>query len=388
MKKFKILCFLTAVCCLFLMTACGEKTYSASEYYEPYVSGFNGSGKFGMSINNELKNEILQNALPKDATEMEKFQYELLLSTMEYEAEPDQDLSNGDKVKITVKCDEKALSSIKIKFTDMEFTYSVEGLEDAKIVDLMKDLEVTYEGFSGEATAAVEYIGNDDFIRDNVTYEIWPNGSFANGDEITPQIIYNETLFKDNNYIVENSEPIFTVSGLDEYLRENTDLSEIDKAMYSYVEEVEKNSENYGIGAETSSKGFFANGSFGENYKVTDITITPCRKALFSGINQNEYTIFYKLNYKVEKVTDSATDGREPGFIGESDDLWMCVYLKNIVKHSDGSLEYDIDKIEHNWYGYSFMRSYVGADIDEIYKEYCYDNHLNSLETVIDENIA
>lgn len=388
MKKVKILCFLTTVCCMVLMSACSEKSYSAREYYEPYVSGFNGSGKFGMSVNNELKDEILQNALPKDATEMEEFQYELLLSTMEYDAEPNQGLSNGDQVNVTVKCDEKALSAIKIRFTDTEFTYTVEGLEDAKEVDLMKDIEVTYDGFSGKASATVEYIGNNEFIKDNATYTIYPNDGLANGDEITPQVRYDEKLFRDNNYIVENSEQKFTVSGLDEYLRENVDLSEIDKAMYSYVEEVEKNSQNYGIGAETSSKGFFANGSLGENYKVLDVTITPCRRTLFSGINKNEYTIFYKLNYKVEKITDSATDGHEPGFIGESDNLWMCVYLNNIIKRSDGSLEYNTDNIEQSWYGYSFMRSFVGADIDEIYREYYYDNNLYNLETVIDENIT
>lgn len=388
MNKRIYLCFMTIICCMLIMTACGERNYSAQEYFEPYVSGFNGSGKFGMSVNEELKKEILQNALPKDATEMEEFQYELLLSAMEYDATPNTDLSNGDKVNITVKCDEKALASIKIKFTDTEFTYTVEGLEDAKEVDLMSDLEVSYEGFSGKATATIKYVGSDEFIKDNAAYEIYPNGSLANGDEITPRVKYDEKLFRENNYIIENSEQVFTVSGLDEYLRENADLSEIDKAMYSYVEEVEKNSENYRIGAETSSKGFFTNGSLGEDYKVLDITITPYRKVLFSGTNQNEYVFFYKLNYKVEKTTNSTKDGHEQGFVGESDNLWMCVYLKNIIKRSDGTLEYNTDEINHSWYGYSFMRSFVGYDIDEIYKQYCYDNNLYNLETVIDENIT
>lgn len=388
MKIKKIILGAAAIAAVFL-TGCGVNSYSAEEYYKPYVSGYEGSGTFHMSIDSDMEERIVSECLPKDATEMEELQCYLLLETMEYDAEPNKNLSNGDKVSVKIRCNEEALADMKIKFTDTEFTYTVEGLEEAREIDLTADVTVTFEGMAPNGTAVIEYLGDDDFIKNNVTYSVGysKDGRLSNGDVITICADYDRAVFDENNYIVTNSKKEFTVSGLDDYLREDADLSELDDIMYNYVKELLVSSENYGIGAETSGNGFFKNGSSTEKYKVLAQSVTPCKRSLISGSVKNEYAVFYRLNFTVEKISDSTKDGREKGFTGESDNLYMCVYTKNIIKYADGTIEYNADDLHYNWYGYSFLRNYVGADIEEIYKGYYYSDGRYNLDKIVDENL-
>lgn len=231
MKNKKITLFIAALCFMLMLSACGVKSYSAEEYYEPYVIGLEGNGVFGMNVNSELKNQILNEALPKDATDLEEFQYELLLDTMEYEAEPSKNLSNGDKVKVTVKCDEKALSSIKVKFTNTEFTYTVEGLDTPEKLDVWSDVKITYEGIAPNGKAEIEYIGSNEFIKNNVRYSADKTSSLSNGDEITVTVSCSQTSLDSNLYYIPDNEyeKKYIVEGLGEYLSEATDFSELDK---------------------------------------------------------------------------------------------------------------------------------------------------------------
>ena len=385
MKNKKIIFIITALCCMMIMSACGATSYSAKEYYEPYVVGAEGNGVFKMSVNEDLKEQILNEALPKDATELEEFQYELLLEGMEYEAEPKDNLSNGDIVKIKVKCDEKALSSIKIKFTNTEFTYTVEGLEEVKELDVWSDVNVTYDGIAPNGKIQIEYSGNDDFVKNNVRYSPDKTSGLSNGDEITVKISVSSKSLMDNLCYIPTSdlERKFTVEGLDAYLREDVDLSDIDEKMYAFAEDLNKNSENYQIGAETQAKGFFASGSLSGKYKIIDSNITPFKRVLLSGQYGNEYAVFYKMNYMVESLSGNENAGHESGWTGESDDLYLCIYIEDIMKLADGTLEYDSEKLNYNWYGYSFMRSFVGADFEEVYNKYYYDNSRYNLEQII-----
>lgn len=55
MKNKKITLFIAALCFMLMLSACGVKSYSAEEYYEPYVIGLEGNGVFGMNVNSELE---------------------------------------------------------------------------------------------------------------------------------------------------------------------------------------------------------------------------------------------------------------------------------------------------------------------------------------------
>lgn len=277
MKKLRILIGVFAAVCTLALTSCGMKSYSAKAFFEPYVTGYEGSGTFNMKINSDMEEQIVNECMPGDATGTEELFYYTLLESIEYDAEPEQNLSNGDKVKVKIKCDEDALAAKKIKFTDTEFIYTVEGLEEAIKIDLMKDVNVTFEGLSPNGEVKIEYAGNDDVIKNNVSYSY--TGEVKNGGSITVKASYSQAAFDEKNYIADEStiEKEFTVSGLDEYLHEKIDLSEIDTLLDVRMNEA-FNDSKYAVGENIESMSFLKSGSGGNrwvNYVVKNSTIKP-----------------------------------------------------------------------------------------------------------------
>lgn len=366
MNRMKMLSLgIAAVMSASMLTACGEKTYSAKECFKPYVSGCNGYGTFHMADNNEYVNNIMEECLPEDATEMEEWGLYALLGSMEWDADKTEDLSNGDKVNIKISLDEESLAARKIKFTNTEFTYTVEGLEEPVNVDLFSDVNVTFEGTGPKIKASVEYTGNDEIIKSCVKYYLDESSGLSNGDVVTVKASYNEnTLFNYNYFVVSEDTKEFAVSGMDEYLREEADLSDLDEKMLAYVHNLQDTSESYGIGAETQGRGFFSNGGFDE-YRILDATITPYRTYLLynsASNNPNIYVTFYKFNYDLESVKEQEKC--------TSNDIYCCVYLKNILKDKDGNLIYNDENIGYEWFGVSWFSNYIGADFNTVYNAF------------------
>lgn len=364
-----------------LFTGCGVNSYSCKDYYSVEVTGSNGKGEVHVKTNSDMKKQIISENTPDDATDFEEAAYEILLETMEVHCEPNEELENGDVVDIHVSVDEETLASKGIKFTDTDFTYTVEGLEEPVEIDPFEGLSVTFTGISPKAEAEIEYTGDNEFVKEHVRFINDTYGKYAIGDTITVKASYTDSFAEENNVIITQDEKEYTVSDIDEYLSEETDFSELDDLFYNEVQDILAASENFGVGAETDSRGFFndAKSSF-DQYTVNSYTITPYKAELCyensSYDPMNTYVIFYKLKFNVEKTKCASgiyyklSDGRELGFVGESDDIYMCIYLNNIVKKTDGSISYSEDNLHYKGWTTSIFGSFIGADFSEIEEDF------------------
>ncbi len=398
MKKIRLTAIFLLSVGMFLLTSCGVKNYSAEEFFVPTVNGFNGSGKFSMSMNDDLYDRIIEECMPKDATDMEQLQYEVLLYDVGYDAEPKDNLSNGDKVNIKVTCDEKALENLNIKFTDTEFTYTVSGLEDAVVLDLTKDISVTFEGMSPDGTAMIEYTGDNEFVKNHVSYSY--DGQVKNGETITVSASYPENALENQGFIIDENTVTkeFTVSGLDEYLASEADLSEIGSYMDSYINEKIENSGNYKSGAKICKSDFLK--GYGElvvdykDYSVNKYSITPVTEVLlysedgdiyseglFHSIkSHNKYIRFYKVNVETEKKTDYGDDSNNVGDIVQGDDIYYAVYLNDIVITGNGELSYNTEDVVYT----DFKRALIGAQFADVFNSFTEDS---TFEIVFENNI-
>ena len=395
MKKIRLTAIFLFSVGIFLLTSCGVKSYSAEEFFIPNVSGFNGSGKFSMSMNDDLYDRIIEECMPKDATDMEQLQYEVLLYDVSYDAEPKDNLSNGDKVNIKVKCDEKALENLNIRFTDTEFTYTVSGLEDAVVLDLTKDISVTFEGMSPDGTAMIEYTGDNEFVKNHVSYSY--DGQVKNGETITVSASYPENALENQGFIIDENtiSKEFTVSGLDEYLASEADLSEIGSYMDSYINEEIENSGKYKNGAKISKSDFLK--GYGnltvdyKNYSINKYSVTPVTETfLYSDGGEiynkydkiyNQYVRFYKVNVEAEKKTDYGDDdGHQIGDVINGDDIYYAVYLNNIIKQSSGELSYNTEEAEY----LRFKNELVGAQFADVFNSFTENS---TFEIVFENNI-
>ena len=135
------------------------------------------------------------------------------------------DLSNGDVLTYTWNVNEEYAQYIKcnLKFTDG--TYTVGGLETTQTFDAFSGLTVNFEGTSPNGYVEFEYNGDKlssgDFYCEDAA-------GLKNGDEIVVSLYQQEASYYVNNYgmIPESLNKTYTVSGLDEYVEDFSDISE------------------------------------------------------------------------------------------------------------------------------------------------------------------
>ena len=146
-----------------------------------------------------------------------------------------KDLKNGDKVKVTVDYDEKALKDAKIKLTNTEFEVEVKNLEDGTELDPFdeKYIKVEFTGIDGEGRMNVNdtaeaddlgiyykydrYSGLKNGEKVKITCELYSSWTEKSGDAIVYEV-------DGKYYVIKNEAALtkeFEVTGL-------TELQEVD----------------------------------------------------------------------------------------------------------------------------------------------------------------
>ncbi len=335
-------------------------TYSAKDLWDITLTGDNGTGTIKASRNRDFEEKIISECMPEDATELEEAAYEVLLETIEIDGEPYEGLSNGDKVEIHVSLDEEALKQRGIAFTDTDFTYTVEGLEEFREIDIFKDVVINYEGISPNVEAEAVYQGTDEFVINNV--DITVNfGYVKNGDTVTAKAKKKydaEQTAEEAKVKFKEESKEYTVENMDEYVSYEFDSAAIDDEMDKKISETMEKSKNYGVGAETEGRGFFHEGTREEKYRVLKQNITPVRVDLYATAFGNEYRRYYKINFDIENVgTGEKT---------VSENVYMVMTVEDVIKKPDGTIYYNDEEMTRSEYGYSIMGNYIGSDLSEI----------------------
>jgi len=100
--------------------------------------------------------------------------------TIKAKFDKEKDLKNGDKIKVTVDYDEKALKDAKIKLTNTEFEIEVKNLEDGTELDPFdeKYIKVEFTGIDGEGRMNVTKTSDaiEGFMYDYDYYSDLKNG--------------------------------------------------------------------------------------------------------------------------------------------------------------------------------------------------------------------
>lgn len=207
-----VLCFIIVYFLFF-----SYKTYDFKELYNIKVEGVNGYGNLVI----EKKKNLPSSSLDK------------LLETTTIKSTKNSNLKNGDIITITIKYDEKISKKEKIKVTK-EYKYEVKNLEEGKVLDLFKDLELTYSNKSPylKITVANKSIDTEKY---NINYKVSsldankPSESknlYKNGEKIKVTATFDkEKLIKDG-FIVETENKEYEISNHDTYITSAKELTE------------------------------------------------------------------------------------------------------------------------------------------------------------------
>lgn len=186
----------------------------ATKLYKITYEGVNGKGRAVIRLD-ENSEEFVKTT--DKFYEKGDLQGVFLMSTIDFYANPNDKLSNGDTLEITVDYDVEDFRDYKIKLTNTEFKVTVEGLQDANAYDLFKDIRVVFDGVDGYGTAEIDTSNVDDFATSYVRYSFKGDlTGLKNGVTVTVVAEVSEKDLNDNGYTTEIFEKEYTVEGLKE----------------------------------------------------------------------------------------------------------------------------------------------------------------------------
>lgn len=168
--------------------------------------------------------------LEKEATSDERdslVKVERWMKEIKIRSSKEENLKNGDKVRITIKTGDKD-NPVK----EETKTYTVKGLKKTKKVsakDIAKNLDVQAYGYNGKGLIAI----TSKKYKGSVSFHIKNNGSLKNGDKVTIKLPSEFTSDEKIDF-QGKKEFTYTVQGLKE-LTATKDLDEIKKVTDSMV---------------------------------------------------------------------------------------------------------------------------------------------------------
>lgn len=160
MKKiFGVFILLSSV---LILVACGAK--DATNYISLEFEGIDTKGKAKYVVDEEKLLKEVFDYEEKDGPNLEVLGDMLIVDdAMDIKLDKDKDLSNGDKVKVTVTIDESKTD--KLKSGEKEF--EVQGLEEPKKLtdeEIQQNVVFVFEGYSGRGTVNLTYNPKDQNI--------------------------------------------------------------------------------------------------------------------------------------------------------------------------------------------------------------------------------
>lgn len=227
-----------------MFSGCGGPSEKAIYPKSIKVEGTNGHGVIDESLSTDLvseKRRMAEKAANRDLyahyKSLKEVYNDCVVTVVDGE---NKNLSNGDTVTIKITSDrgydkdmleQLGISEDELSFE--EFKYEVQGLNEPQEVEAKKDdIDIEFNGYSGEGRASVKYNNSDNAIN----YELSSVDNLSNGDKVTVTPSISET---NDTYVLKNPKEKFefTVSGLPEIpdSLDGIDTSEVDDFINKYI---------------------------------------------------------------------------------------------------------------------------------------------------------
>lgn len=237
--NFRTICLsLLLMAAALTLTACSGKSIDLTDYVSiDAVSGADGYGHLEYSFDSysvyqkiagiDVKNDNDVEALFSEENLLKTEKIWAALEGVSVVADKSDNLSNGDKVTLTVSFDNPTNEKLDFKLRGGKITYTVEGLADGLPFDPFSEdvISVAFIGASGGGEAIVGLV-SDDAMYKGVTYSFANNYKLSNGEEVTLNAVFDQQYYASLGYTVpEQCSKSYTISGLKDFFRPSDGLS-------------------------------------------------------------------------------------------------------------------------------------------------------------------
>lgn len=290
-------------------------------------------------------------------------------------------LSNGDKVTYTWKCDDenvKELFGYKLKYSDIETTVS--GLEAVPTFDPFEGIEVTFSGIAPNGTAGIKN-NSTSGAASQVYFQLDKALGLSNGDVVTVSVSDNGSQ-NPGKYFVDKygavptaTEKEFKVEGLGQYVSASSEIpDDMLEKMKSQAEDVIKSN----VARSWSEESNLDACEYVGNYFLTSKDT----------INYGSANMIYMV-YKMQ-----ATIASEQRKINDTFEYYTYVCFTDMILMPDGTCSLDLSSYRTpmnsftktypgGWFGYTYyvtgfekLDSMFNKTVTTDINNYTYENNV------------
>lgn len=302
------------------------------DYVTVEFSGYDSKGTARVDFDSDAFSRDYKNKIEYQGADLKKVEdYVSAAEMLRYacvsgELSEDSGLKNGDVITFTWNCDDEAAAEdfkAKLVYKDLDFTVS--DLDEVELADPFENLEVTFDGFSGDARAYVNNHSSKEHIS-TLHFRVSPDSGLSNGDEVTVTVDdnWNEEYYVERYGItLSQLEKTYTVEGLNTYLSSMEDLDDSAlAAMKSQGEDV--------------IRAYVAN-RWDEHESLDRITYIGSYLLTAKDISKYNKNMYY-LVYQID-----ASDNYDEQGIHNPFSFYYSIRYDNIVLTGDGDAVYDLN---------------------------------------------
>ncbi len=335
-----VLAVVAIVVALILILGGGTVEVDLSKYVKIEYSGYDETGNAYVYLDeSKLLVDILK-AQGEDVTSTNKvsFSMKALMNSIELEQTNFENLTNGEKITITVKYDTLLMEDNDIEFKNGTKEYTVEGLAELMEVDPFEDITIKLSGTSPNGYVYYNNGSDIDCVRWS-SFEFDKDDELKNGDTITLRVKPDSIEYAlEKGYKYTATSKDYKVEGLDFYYESMAEISQ--EHMKQYEDEASLKFDN--------SMEWI---SYAE---ISDKKLLGTYFAKYDGYASNNIIVF------VYTATLTSTEGNF-----DTTTIYVPVYLKvGCIK--DGKLDYIYaytDGYISTEQGYGSYTGYISGDL-------------------------
>lgn len=311
MRLFKILLAGLALSTLVMIAGCTSKV-SLIDYATVETFGPNGKGIAGVVVNEEALAHAFAKAAKLNIKEEED--QEILnsyMSRVKYDISPQNNLQNGDMIVLSATFSYDNNDMVNI--LEGESQIKVEGLLEGEKINVFDYVDFKISGISPWATLEIVNNGHDKFFK-TLKFEASKSEGLANGDEVEVKVLYDAFVAAEEMYYVTEDSKTFKVEGADEYILEESKLTEENLQGFK-----EKSREvlNHFVKAEILKNGE----AFDSEIDQTVIATIKDKEEIAKGAGANMLVFIYKIQPSA------------------SQDIYAAVYFNNLYQDAEGTIQ-------------------------------------------------
>lgn len=317
-------------------------------YFDLGCEGYDGYGIIKLACNQTGAKEIGDLTFQMETGESRiRYEYKNGYSGWIY-AHIDGDtynMSNGDIVTVTVNMSADSMVEGGVELTGLTKEYTVSGLKESQIVDLLKYYNVVFTGVEGAGRASFEptqeTLTVGEFTVDLKSGEWTKNGEYLGytrpyldksynlntGDEIKFCFKPSQSTFGDIGIKFSATEKTYTVSGLGKYLTGVTEIKDSADFQAAAIQKVsDALNDSWGRYVHDTYWGSFSNQKIGDDMKLYKTIVTTPKSSTAS--TKNTLYMIFSVTISDNKITTPTV-------------YYFAISQKNVVVYPDGKIACD-----------------------------------------------